>query len=259
MITHCAKCNKPFETYPYKIKRHKHLFCSTVCQHAFRKQRIRLKCRICNLPFDMEKYRVENQIECFCSKKCADKALCVPKIKTNCKTCNKEFEFLESRLKHSNRSYCSVECFQNRELTSPKLNCECCKKEFSISLSAKKSGRGRFCSRSCYASFCVRDKSPSYKHGHGWFKKMTKTIRKNRCEICEKEGKTSIHHIDGNEFNNVDENFITVCHSCHMRIHHLSGRHSIPLPEALGIFKIIKPLPENSHSTWLVVEGLKKK
>ena len=34
----CSKCSKIFDTYPYKAKRHKHLFCSTVCQYEFKKQ-----------------------------------------------------------------------------------------------------------------------------------------------------------------------------------------------------------------------------
>ncbi len=258
MITQCSKCNKSFETYPYKIKRHKHLFCSSICQYAFKRTSSTLICRICSSSFQVSAHRIKDQKECFCTKKCADKALEVPKIKIQCKTCATEFEFLESRLKHSNRGYCSNTCFNESQKRQVPKTCEACKKEFSVSNSASLDGRGRFCSKECYVIFCVKENSSSYEHGHGWFKKMSRNTRSNQCEICEKIGKTEIHHIDGNDRNNEFINFITVCRSCHMRIHHLSGRQNIPLPKALEIFKLIKHLPKRSHSTWLLVEELKK-
>lgn len=259
MLTHCAKCDKSFETYPYKIKKHKNLFCSTICQYAFKRTSSVLVCRICSNSFQASAHRIKNQKECFCTKKCADKALVVPRIKKKCKVCSTQFEFLESRLKHSNRAFCSIECFYENQKNQIDKICECCEKQFSVSKSKGIGGKGRFCSRECVVKFSVKEKAAAYKHGHGWFKKMSKETRSKTCEICEKVGKTDIHHIDGNERNNTVENFITLCRSCHMRIHHLSGRRNIEISKALEIFKIIKDLPRRSHSTWLLVEDLKKR
>jgi len=257
MIVHCAKCDKSFETYPYKIKKHKHLFCSTICQYEFKKTSSILKCRICEAFFQIAAHRIKNQKECFCSKKCANKALEVPRITTNCKTCGIEIQFLESRLKHSNRGYCSLPCFYKNQKTRKTHFCEACNKEFLVAPSEEKNKRGRFCSKTCYSSFCKKENSPNYKHGHGWFRNMSRETRSNKCEICDKIGKTDIHHIDGNERNNTNSNFITVCRSCHMRIHHLSGRRGIPIKKSLEIFKIIRLLPPHSRSTWELVEKLK--
>ena len=253
----CSKCSKIFDTYPYKAKRHKHLFCSTVCQYEFKKTSIVIACRICSKNFQAKAYRVRDQKECFCSKKCADKALEVPKIISQCKTCGAEIRFHVSKLKHTNRGYCSPKCFHVQQRTSIFKKCEACEKEFLVPPSAIRYKRGRFCSRECYVKFCVKEKNHAFKHGHGWFKKMSRKTRSNFCQICEKECKTDIHHIDGNERNNEESNFITLCRSCHMRVHHLSGRQSIPIEKALHIFKSIRLLPKNSHSTWELVEKLK--
>ena len=256
MQTHCSFCQNSFDTYPYKVKRNRPLFCSTVCQYAFKKTRIKLICRICKLNFDASAHRVKNQIECFCTKKCADEALRVNKIHRDCKTCGQKFEFLESRLKYSDRAYCSDTCFKNREKTHVSCACKSCGEQFYISKSAKADNRGIYCSKKCYAIHAVKEKNPLFKHGHGWFKKMSKETRISVCSICDKHGKTDIHHIDGNERNNNSSNFITVCRSCHMRIHHLSGRHSIPIDKALQVFKLIFHLNPRALSTWRTVEDL---
>ena len=41
----------------------------------------------------------------------------------------------------------------------------------------------------------------------------------NACKVCKKGGKLHIHHIDGNKKNDRDDNFITLCGSCHSRVH----------------------------------------
>ena len=258
MKTPCSQCSKEFETHPYKLKRHKNLFCSTICQHKFRQNRVNLTCRVCEKPFQMPANRVKNQKECFCSRECANKASVVPRISRTCETCGKSFEFLESRLKHSNRKYCSSKCSVNRKSNSVEKTCETCSTKFRICPSAIKDGRGRFCSRNCYNTFCVGENSPHYKHGAGVFKKMTRDSRGDTCTACKKVGKTEIHHIDGNMFNNVKSNYITLCRSCHSRIHSISGKHGIEISRSLEIFKLVIDLPQREHYTWHLIEKLKK-
>lgn len=43
--------------------------------------------------------------------------------------------------------------------------------------------------------------------------------RKNACEICGSTVNLDVHHIDENRGNNFPENLITLCQSCHMRVH----------------------------------------
>jgi len=48
----------------------------------------------------------------------------------------------------------------------------------------------------------------------------------NKCVFCDSTKKISVHHIDGknhlnsSEWNNKYENLITLCNSCHHRLHH---------------------------------------
>lgn len=257
-FTNCSTCGKKFRTFPYKIKNHKHLFCSTACQYKKQNKRINLTCRMCGTCFQMPKNRVDNQKECFCSKKCADEALKVPKITRNCETCGKEFSFLESRLKHSDRKFCSKKCHANRPTTSDIHKCLNCKKEFFVCKSAKNDGRGKYCSKECYVQYAVWDNSPSYQHGFACAKKLSKNNNIKSCEICLNEKKNlDLHHIDNNPFNNQKNNFIFLCRSCHMRVHHLAGKHQIETKKALDIYKIVFKMDWNSPEMFQSVEKLK--
>lgn len=44
-------------------------------------------------------------------------------------------------------------------------------------------------------------------------------LKRNKCELCGKQGKLDVHHIDKNPYNNVDKNLMILCRSCHMKIH----------------------------------------
>ena len=46
--------------------------------------------------------------------------------------------------------------------------------------------------------------------------------KKDKCEICGKTADLEVHHLDENRMNNYESNLITVCESCHSRIHHKS-------------------------------------
>lgn len=44
-------------------------------------------------------------------------------------------------------------------------------------------------------------------------------LHKDRCEICGRDKKLDIHHIDENPNNNNLDNLMCLCRSCHMKIH----------------------------------------
>ena len=54
-------------------------------------------------------------------------------------------------------------------------------------------------------------------HGHGLAKLKKKDI--NHCEICGDVYGLEVHHKDRNTENNLDENLIKLCSSCHSRVH----------------------------------------
>ncbi len=71
-----------------------------------------------------------------------------------------------------------------------------------------------------------RDRSPErqFIHSTRWRKIREKKLTQDfLCEICLKKGvetlATIVHHIDGNELNNQWENYMSVCETCHNRLH----------------------------------------
>lgn len=73
-------------------------------------------------------------------------------------------------------------------------------------------------------------KSPNWRGGKSkyssimWNEDFLKSIRKRdfcKCQICETKNRIlDIHHIDLNKSNSVHKNLITLCRSCHKKVHH---------------------------------------
>ena len=51
-------------------------------------------------------------------------------------------------------------------------------------------------------------------------KKIIRLRDNYTCQICGKKRSTTVHHIDYNKLNNIENNLITLCQSCHARHHH---------------------------------------
>ena len=130
-------------------------------------------------------------------------------------------------------------------------NCLHCGNDFYIKPSAVKRGRGKYCSKSCdnesrKISFSGEGNNQFGKHwmsgkdnpnwrggkdtfnGHTWdFVQIAKMIRQrddHKCQMCgcpqeEEEKELAVHHIDENKKNNDFNNLITLCNSCHCKIH----------------------------------------
>lgn len=50
-------------------------------------------------------------------------------------------------------------------------------------------------------------------------KRDVKLRDNNCCRVCSNKKQLAIHHIDGDKKNDADDNFITLCFSCHSRVH----------------------------------------
>lgn len=253
----CDHCGKIFTTFPYKVRRQKNNFCSTVCQYAFKKTRVKLVCEICQTSFTTHKYRIKNQKNCFCSKKCSDKYLIKPRLEKKCLYCGLKFKYLPSKLKHGNIKFCSVKCCKNSKKPLNNRTCSNCEKKFHSTDSQIKNGRGNFCCLKCSIVFYKTNKHPNFKHGYGFFKQYSKKNRPDKCQVCNNGAKLDLHHIDGNEFNNKISNFIFLCRSCHMRVHAISGKYAIAIHKALTILNITSHLQQDSVDLNLVIEKLK--
>lgn len=61
-------------------------------------------------------------------------------------------------------------------------------------------------------------------HSVRWRKIREKKLTQDPfCEICLKKGyeilANIVHHIDENELNNLEDNYMSVCEACHNRLH----------------------------------------
>ncbi len=73
----------------------------------------------------------------------------------------------------------------------------------------------------------IGTKSPNWKGGissysSGWTHSLKKKIKlrdKNQCKLCNKRERLHVHHIDFTKSNHHPNNLITLCISCHRRIH----------------------------------------
>jgi len=236
----CSNCSKEFYKQQYALKRDNNHFCSEKCQHEFRRNRIHQICSVCGKKFTVIPSRLKNQITTFCSKECSYKALIKKRIKRNCIVCGKEFEFLENRLKYSKMLYCSHSCSCIHNRNGETRKCKNCGKEFYASNYNIKLDKAICCSMDCWNEYGTKENNPNYKHGHSWFKKYTKNNRKCKCNICNKDGDTLLHHIDGNKYNNKIKNYIELCKGCHESIHALNKYDGIEIKKALEVFKHLK-------------------
>ena len=126
-----------------------------------------------------------------------------------------------------------------------------CNIDFYVKPSQVKRGRGKYCSKSCFnlakkeickgegnnqfgKHWAIGNGNPNWRGGiqksigYTWdFKRIAKLIRKrddHKCVLCgmpqeEQKKKLTVHHIDENKINNNPSNLMTVCNSCHCKLH----------------------------------------
>lgn len=71
--------------------------------------------------------------------------------------------------------------------------------------------RRRYCCRSC-----ANTKESVTKDALHW---RARKHRKPNCETCQTENDLHVHHIDRNPANNDPMNLMTLCSSCHLKLH----------------------------------------
>lgn len=59
-------------------------------------------------------------------------------------------------------------------------------------------------------------------YGNGWNTKISITVKKrdgNKCKLCGSKKSLKAHHIDFTKTNHSLNNLITLCNSCHQKVH----------------------------------------
>jgi len=117
--------------------------------------------------------------------------------------------------------------------------CQNCKKKYYVKPSWK--NKSKFCSRKCVYEFKIGKaghkhtektkkrlsetkkgkKNPLWNGGTSisFYKRLAKENLIQKCSLCSSTKDLCVHHKDLNRKNNVLENLIIVCKSCHAKIH----------------------------------------
>lgn len=181
------------------------------------------KCRVCGKSLQDKPSRNRQ----YCSRNCWIKRS--PQVATVCSYCRKKFKRYNF---NKIRQFCSRKCANKAMERRKTVVCQSCEKEFEISLS-KTIGRGKYCSKKC-AGKAQRERQKGKNNAlwnggtsqkpylFGW-NIIRKKIRKRDnyiCQLCgKKQEKTKkafpVHHVDYNKENNLFNNLITLCYSCH--------------------------------------------
>ena len=165
-------------------------------------------------------------------------------IKLVCEHCGEEF-ISRTYSNKKNIKFCSPSCAYSEKVKQGNTEticsqCGCSFYKKNSSLTNSKSGLF-FCTRSCKdkgqkLTSNIQEIWPDH-YGTG-YKALIDIIK---CKVCgiEDHWKLSIHHIDGNHFNNVINNLEVVCFNCH------STRHSKILRGIRVLdYKYLTPLQE---------------
>ena len=197
--------------------------------------KICLKCEKCGKMYLKKIYEMRKAIRkgyqhYYCSKKCSCQTNSTnQRKKYYCKNCGKEL------LKYGIK-YCSKECKLMCLKELEKIICPICKKQFQ-----PKSHRTIYCSMICKNkahSIKMKGKGNShYKSGSSYLKEFEdirpKILNRDnyKCQICGKSEapmknkrygtitNLRVHHINQNIKDNSSKNLVTLCQSCHIKLH----------------------------------------
>lgn len=230
----CNQCGKIFERCPSVIC--KTNFCSKNCRQLWRTKCKSVKCKTCGKTIMKYLYELKKTKNYFCSRICASKGKNT-RIEKKCEICNKTFKV--SRYREKSAKYCSQKCYlESMKKNNKNTYCEYCGKKIIRRINDFNRNTHNFCSRECYSSWLseyqILENSPRWNggksfepYGPEFNRTLKEKIRKRDgyiCQICgtrqsDLNRKLAIHHIDKNKQNNFFRNLISLCDSCHIKLH----------------------------------------
>ena len=126
-----------------------------------------------------------------------------------CLTCNNEF----LHYSWDTQKYCSKNCSNNKDKLE--VLCAVCNTSILKSKSLVNRNDKNYCSRECYNFRNGLHKK--LKRGTAFYKQLLETTA---CKCGEKTlYLLQIHHVDGNNKNNENNNLEVVCANCHVKRH----------------------------------------
>ena len=121
------------------------------------------------------------------------------------------------------KQYCSATCGNKaRAGRGATTNCESCGKEIPL---GRKNRPTRFCSVDCRDQSRAKEATGRYV---GWAK-LRDALKSDskKCQRCGEEENLHVHHIDHDSRNNLLENLVVLCQSCHIGYHRLHDYHQM--------------------------------
>lgn len=165
-----------------------------------------------------------------------------------CDNCDKEYD---EKVKGAIKKYCSKKCgrqdyYQTHWKSERKQNAEWYSKNRETEIAKNKEYREQ--NRELFDWYHDKNR-------FGGMREIILSRDNNECRGCQSKDNIVIHHKDetgetslqkrklkGLESNNDLENLITLCHGCHIRLHHWQRRNKVVLKQDEEIIKVLKEL-----------------
>lgn len=202
----CLNCKKSLTKFKSAIKNGRGNFCSKICQGAYKSNKYKkiILCEFCHKEFIV----TISSKRRFCCNSCASqsnapiqrKYVKKAPVEKQCKYCQRKYLFKVGKYKeHQGKKFCSIDCKIKAQL-------------------------GKWAGKNNPNFIDGREGKSKHYRGENW-----KEIRKNiyrrdnyKCQECGKKCRKDIncHHIIPyyETQNNLPENLITLCASCHSKI-----------------------------------------
>lgn len=227
----CEWCSKEV------IKKHQ-LFCDMACYQAWNKSfKTKKTCTVCSKEYSVPDCRANKSTTC--SRECRAQIAgqgakkvhlgTAVMVDLTCLQCSKQFSIQKCKATWSKngtngtRKFCCKACqsqYRNQNKQLRIIKCKQCGKEKSVKAYRTDA---KYCSPECKWEFektITGEKSAAFKHGFKIYRREALKLYEHKCASCGKRHcRLQVHHIDGNNKNNVPSNWMVLCVTCHRRVH----------------------------------------
>ena len=111
----------------------------------------------------------------------------------------------------------------NRKDDPIKICAQCEKQFFRVYFGDRLQDLGSFKKRKFCSKICQLEYQLKAEQTRQWIGRKLQSFKKDKCATCKGNHWIGVHHRDGNWKNNDISNLITLCASCHSKLHHSKG------------------------------------